>query len=124
MKYKVWHIGKERFIQDDTNVYMDPDGDVIEIDEGTYGHMYKNVITSSVIVVRNTGVTDPNGIEIHEGDRLFATGNLTDDLQYIGDVVWDKLDARWEVHSFHGNFAYIPSGCVVQGNIYEAKEEE
>ncbi len=69
-----------------------------------------------------TGLKDEEGTEIYESDQLYAPGNLTDELEYVGDVVWDEDDARWEVASFHGRFEYIPSGCVVRGNIYENPE--
>jgi hypothetical protein len=71
-----------------------------------------------------TGVNDRIGNEIYDHDHLYAPGNLSDELQYVGTVEWDKHDARWEVVNFHGRFEYIPNGVQVMGNDFEGRQSE
>jgi len=66
-----------------------------------------------------TGKNDTEGTEIYDEDCLYAPGNLTDELQYVGVVVWDKEDARWEVKNMHGRYEWIPDGCVVRGSLHD-----
>lgn len=62
----------------------------------------------------------PGGQEIYEGDILGAPGNLSDDLDYIGYVMWDEEAARFETECKDTRFAFIPNEEVeVIGNIYE-----
>lgn len=69
-----------------------------------------------------TGKKDEEKNEIFDGDKLFAPGNLDDDLQYVGTVVWDDDDNRWEVTSFYGRFEWIPDGCVVRGTKFDNQD--
>ncbi|MCM3208509.1 YopX family protein [Paenibacillus illinoisensis] len=73
-------------------------------------------------VGQSTGLIDNKGREIFESDQLWATGNLTDDLHYVGTVVWDEDDARFEVKSIHGRFEYVPSDVVVKGTVWDDEE--
>ena len=66
-----------------------------------------------------TGAKDVENNDIFDGDRLFAPGNLDDDLQYVGTVVWDHDDNRWEVTNLYGRYEWIPEGCIVLGSIHE-----
>lgn len=79
------------------------------------------LVQDQFIPRRFTGLRDKHGCEIYEGDHMYASGNLYGE-EYIGTVVWDKDDARFEVVGLHGRFEYIPDECYVKGNIYENPE--
>lgn len=71
-----------------------------------------------------TGKKDEEGTEIYDRDHLWAPGNLDDDLQPVGMVVWDDEDARWEVFSVNGRFEWIPDGCVVRNEHPHLLQEQ
>jgi hypothetical protein len=111
IKFRVWDILGDRMLQW---------GDIFdipawEIFPGTPEQRAFNVM-------QYTGKKDCKGNEYYDGDHLGAPGNLSDELQYVGVIVWDEEDDRWEVKAPEGRFEYIPDGCEVIGNIYETPE--
>ena len=84
-----------------------------------YHNWHEFIEVDPETVGQYTGKKDTEQTEIYDGDQLYAPGNLTEELQYVGMVEWDKEDARWEVTNFHGRFEWIPDGCVVRGTCHD-----
>lgn len=134
MKYKVWHIERKEWIHESWYVYIDPDGDVVEIVEkgGYERYMEKTYLTDKVKVVRYTGLNDESEKPIHEGDILsFAEFDYNgSDTQYTGVVkfadgmyqIWNNwddefwgTDGAFYLHAIHSQ----DDGIKVIGNVFE-----
>lgn len=130
MRYKVWHKNREEWVHDSLYVYVDPDGDVLLIDEGEFGIMYKQCITDDVTLCRSTGLTDRNGKEIYEGDLVKSCHRIHDD----GIALLNKVEFKdycWRFIAVSeknahdapiGLYAREPQSLEVIGNVWENSE--
>jgi len=129
MKYKVWHIERKEWIQDTWHVYIDPDGDVWEIDErgGYTPYMEKKYLTDKVKIVWYTGLKDRNDMEMYEGDVIACESNGVNRENRV--ICYDSVQARYKavpLSAYHlnaGNGGWtgyeLKYHNEVIGNIYE-----
>lgn len=130
MKYKVWHIERKEWIHDSWNVFLDPDGEVFEIEErnaAMMSYMHKQLITSEVKVVRYTGLKDRKEVEIYEGDIVSARPR-SDTGTFVGSV--NFVNGQYFVNYIEYESYYLPliqlhnaeyNPIEVIGNIYETE---
>lgn len=126
IKFRAWDDQRKRMVAPYTNNppkgipkkhwFVGLNGDGLEVSEYVGKGLWWKYK-----VMQYTGVKDEELTEIFEEDHLWAKNN-TGELEYVGRVIWDFQDARFEVVSLHGRFEYIPDGCVVRGNNYEPRE--
>ena len=121
MKYKVWHIERKEWIHDTWSIFIDPDGDIWEIEErGSYDrYMSKTWINERVKVVYATGLQDKNGTPIYEGDILrIAEWKMNGEVNFASGM-FKVRDRRRE--NFNPSLAsfMVEIRCEVIGNIWE-----
>lgn len=90
-----------------------------EGDSGNLYNVYGGVESGNKYeLMQYTGLKDINGIQIYEGDILYALDNNGEHEEYVGVVEYDRV-GRFVTTGF----PHVTSGdCFVKGNIYENPE--
>lgn len=71
-----------------------------------------------------TNLKDWKNKDIYQADKLFRLrDNTPDSSEYIGDVVWNQNEGRWDVDKITRNIGYIPTRCIIHGTIHDAQKE-
>lgn len=73
-------------------------------------------------VMQFSGLTDRNGVEIYEGDKLkFKVANSTPPDEFDGVVIYSEMSASFQVGLFNFKMLYSDSLEVI-GNIHQKSE--
>lgn len=123
MGYRVYDKKKRKFVSN--NVYLTPDGELIESKKSIFGNKLTFVDQDRYVFQQSIDLVDRNGTEIYIGDYLEA--NVTDDKIVHGIVTYAEELASYIILCFENDEYYVLGQpvmdfCEVIGNVFDDKK--
>ena len=120
MGYRVYDKKKKKFVSN--NVYLTPDGELIESKKSIFGDKLTFVDQDRYVFQQSIGLVDRNGTEIYIGDYLEAS--VADDKIVHGIVTYAEELASYIILCFENDEYYVLGSpvmdfCEVIGNVFD-----
>ena len=119
MGYRVYDKKKRKFVSN--NVYLTPDGELIESKKSIFGDKLTFVDQDRYVFQQSIDLVDRNGTEIYIGDYLEAS--VADDKIVHGIVTYAEELASYIILCFENDEYYVLGQpvmdfCEVIGNVF------
>lgn len=141
MKFRVWGIKENEYVQDVLHLFINEDGDLFELDDTGYEVALIRLSSDEYIIEQSTGLKSRKWEDVYEGDILrFLAKNEYEKENFVSyeiffhdnDCANQHIGFQMDRLHFNGNLcggsklAYVLpkyiSKMEVIGNIHENKE--
>ena len=120
MSYRVYDKKRKKFVTD--NVYLTPDGELVESKKSLFGNKMTFVDQNRFVFQRAIELTDKNDVAIYVGDYLKAS--VAEDKEIRGLVTYSEQLSGYVILNFETDEYYTLGESVrefieVDGNVFD-----